>query len=114
MVLEKTWWTNLATETHNETSVHCSSVVPISMKIVGLVNAVGPWWVASMVIWNFENWDWFFCNVWRYAFWRFGWGTATCLELPPNLDSEKFPVLWQVNANAPDFAACFERNTNPS
>ena len=36
---------------------------------------------------------------------------AICLELPPNFAISKFPVLWHVNANIPDSAACFERNT---
>ncbi len=42
-------------ELHKDTSFHCFSDVPISMKIDGLVNAVGPWCVASIVIWNSEN-----------------------------------------------------------
>ena len=84
------------------------------MKIEGFLRAVGPWCVASIVIWNSENWDWFRFNSLRYCFCKFGWGIAISLLFPPNFASEKFPVQWQVKAKTPDSAACFDKNTNPS
>ena len=104
----------LEIELHSSISFHCFSVVPISMNIVGFLSAVGPWWVASIVIWKSENSSWLVERFFRYDFWIFGCGIAICFGFPPNFAISKFPVLWHVKAKVPDSAACFERKINPS